>query len=140
MASTRAARVLPALKSPQDLPRLTGFAERTTLFIVALKKGEATELLAGFAPSQAERARHCAQQLTEMNSATRQARLSHEFGPSPEFSARIHALLTKSPSALRAALIAHLPLQLRPAGAQVGPVPPILSALAARLVREARFG
>ncbi len=119
---------------------MSGFAERTTLLLVAVKKSEASELLEGFAPSQAERARSCAKQLTTMDSATRQARLSHEFGPSPQFSARIHTLLTQVPAALRAALIAHLPQQLRPAGAQPVSVAPALKAVAARLVREARFG
>ena len=119
---------------------MAGFTERTTLFLVAVKKTEATELLEGFAPSQAERARRCAQQLTAMDSATRQARLSHEFGPSPQFSAQIHTLLTQASPGLRAALIAHLPQQLRPAGAQPAPIPPALKSLAARLVREARFG
>ena len=119
--------------------RLTSFAEQTTLFIVALKKREADELLAGFAPTHASLVERCASDVGKLDSATRQARLAHEFGPSSAFTAALHALLTGSPPVLRAAIHAHLPPHLRPAGAPAASFSPALSALAARLVREARF-
>jgi hypothetical protein len=126
-----------ALKDPQ---RTSGFVERTTLFLVALKKAQAHELLDGFSSAPRERARVYAQQLVDLDSATRQARVAREFGPSGSFPTRIHELVVRSPPALRNALYAQLPPPLRPTGFTPLPASPALQALASRLVRELRFG
>jgi len=126
-----------ALKDPQ---RTSGFVERTTLFLVALKKAQAHELLDGLASAPRERARVYAQQLVDLDSATRQARVAREFGPSASLPTRIHELVIRSPPRLRNALYAHLPPSVRPTGFVPAPASPALQALASRLVRELRFG
>ncbi|MCA3011623.1 MAG: hypothetical protein INH41_04395 [Myxococcaceae bacterium] len=141
---TRLGRASPLIKgkvAPRDPARDLGFVELTALFVVALKKADALALLDGFAPSSRGRARRFAQQLTDLDSSTRQARLSHAFGVRGDASSRVEALLGEASPSLRAAIIAQLPRGLRlPASAQPAepaPTSPALTALAARLIREA---
>ncbi|MBE2251778.1 MAG: hypothetical protein IAE78_19740 [Myxococcus sp.] len=138
---TRLGRASPLIRgrvAAKDPARGAGFVERTTLFVVALKKAQAIELLDGFAEPLRQRSRVFAQQLSDLDSPTRQARLAIEFGVRDGARERIKALLDQSPLALRAALMSQLPSTLRPEGAPAAPTAsPALQALAARLVREA---
>ncbi|MBL8919698.1 MAG: hypothetical protein JNJ54_12595 [Myxococcaceae bacterium] len=137
---TRLGHASPLLKArvgKKDPARVMGFVEQTTLFVVALKKERATELLEAFGQAHRQRARVFAQQLADLDSPTRQARLALEFGPRDGLRERVERLLSSSPPALRAALCAQLPPAFRPASPPAAtPVSPALKALAARLVRE----
>lgn len=140
---TRLGHASPLIKArvaKKDPARVTGFVEQTTLFVVALKKDRATELLEGFGQAHRQRARVFAQQLADLDSPTRQARLALEFGPRDGVRERVERLLTSSPPALRAALCAHLPPAIRPAApaapAKASAMSPALKALALRLIRE----
>lgn len=138
---TRLGHASPLLKArvrKRDPARETGFVEQTTLFVVGLKKDQASGLLEGFGEPQRHRARVFAQQLADLDSATRQARLALEFGPRDGVRDRVNGLLSASPPALRAAIAARLPPALRPKAPKVpdAPASPALVALASRLVRE----
>lgn len=138
--STRLGRspLMKARVGAKDPARETGFVERTTLFVVATRKDEALALLDGFAPDARDRARVFARQLADLDSPTRQARLALEFGVRDGVRERVKQLIADASPALRSALVANLPAQLRPAGTVLfEPASPVLSALAARLVREA---
>lgn len=138
--ATRLGRASPLVKArvaKRDPARDMGFVERTTLFVVALKRDRATALLEGFAETHRQRARVFAQQLADLDSPTRQARLALEFGPRDGVKDRVQRLLTSCPPTLQAAIAARLPVVLRPAGTSIdGSFSPVLLALASRLVRE----
>jgi hypothetical protein len=138
--ATRLGRLSPLIKAKviaTDPSRETGFVERTTLFVVALKKEQALRLLDGFATAARQRARVFARQLVDLDSPTRQARVALEFGVRDGTAERVKQLLTEAPPALRSALTSQLPARLRPAGLPPHEgLSPALSALAARLVRE----
>lgn len=140
--STRVGRPSPLIKAKAHPtpPRASGLVERTTLFLIALKRGQAKELLDGLAQEPKARAEAFAKQLVQLDSATRQARIAREFGPDAAFDARVHELVVRSPPALRHAVYAQLPPSSRPAGFVSTSSSPALQALAARLVREMRFG
>jgi len=139
--STRLGRASPLIKArvvAKDPARETGFVERTTLFVVATRKEEALGLLDGFASDERQRARVFAQQLVDLDSSTRQARLALESGVRDGVRERVKHLLAEASPALRSALVANLPTQHRPAGTvHVDSASPALGALAARLIREA---
>jgi hypothetical protein len=140
---TRLGRASPLIKArvaTKDPVRGVGFVEQTTLFVVALKKTDALSLLDGFAESARQRARVFAQQLADLDSSTRQARLSLAFGTRDDAAVRIKALLAEAPAGLKAAILEQLPPALRPPLAGLAPPPaqaPLLKALANRLIREA---
>jgi hypothetical protein len=141
---TRLGRASPLIKAKvaaKDPARDLGFVEHTTLFVVAIKKTDALALLDGFADAARQRARVFAQQVSDLDSSTRQARLALTFGARDDAPARIRALLAEAPAGLKAALLAQLPPALRPATVGLAPppapAPPVLVALAARLIREA---
>ncbi len=139
--STRLGRASPLIKArvgAKDPSRDTGFVERTTLFVVATRKEQALRLLDGFASDARQRARVFARQLVDLDSPTRQARLAFEFGVRDGVRERVKLLLAGASPALHSALVANLPPQFRPAGTvHFEAASPALSALAARLVREA---
>jgi hypothetical protein len=141
---TRLGRVSPLIKArvaTKDPARDAGFVEQTTLFVVAIKKTDALALLDGFADAARQRARVFAQQVADLDSSTRQARLALAFGARDDALARIRALLAEAPAGLKAAILAQLPPALRPSTAGLAPPrpseSPVLEALAARLIREA---
>lgn len=141
MEGTRLGRASPLIKgrvSKQDPNREGGFVEQTTLFLVAMKKEQALELLDGFAKDPRHRARVFAQQLSDLDSPTRQARLALEFGVREGGRERVNKLLGEVSPPMRAAIASLLPPSWRlpnvPSAAQTTPV---MSALAARLIREA---
>lgn len=139
---TRLGRASPLIKArvrQRDPAREMGLVERTTLFLVALKKDQALGLIDGFGEAARQRARVFAQQVSDLDSPTRQARLALEFGVRDGVRDRVGKLLAEAPPALRAALASLLPASLRPRDV---PPPteapsPALQALAARLIREA---
>lgn len=141
MEGTRRDRASPLIKgrvSKQDPAREGGFVEQTTLFLVATKKEQALELLDGFAKQPRQRARVFAQQLADLDSPTRQARLALEFGVREGGRERVTKLLNEVTPQMRAAIVSLLPQSWRPAST---PAPaesaPVMLALAARLIREA---
>lgn len=139
MNSTRIGRASPmkARVVPREPPREIGFAEQTTLFLIAFKKPNASELLEGLAEMHRHTARLVAQRVSEVDSPTRQARLALEFGTRDDARSRIDALLSTAPIALRAAIEQQLPAAWRRAERPTTLPSPALSMLAARLVREA---
>ncbi|MDP1822885.1 MAG: hypothetical protein Q8L48_06575 [Archangium sp.] len=136
MTTTRVER----RKNHQAL-QVMGFPERVALFVAAIHKGRADELLAGFSKPSQERASAFAQDMKQWDSARRQARLAHEFGVRPDAGERIQQLVVKTSGDLRAAIVASLPPAVRAQfpqfveGATGFPV--AVRALAARLVKEA---
>jgi hypothetical protein len=115
-------------------------AERLALFLWALHPTQAAELLGGLAEAPRREAEAFGAQLRSWDSARRQALLVLELGPADRPQERLESLLEGSPPALRAALAAALPPALRrrvPHLAPIEPAPPLLRALASRLVREA---
>lgn len=140
--ATRLGRRSPLIKAKvklTDPPREAGLVERTTLFLVSLKKRDVLGLLDGFTSEARQRARLYAQRLADLDSPTRQARLALEFGVGEDARPRLEQLLAESPPALKAAIAAQLPLSWRrPSDVGTGTrASPALMALAARLVREA---
>lgn len=123
-----------------EAPRSIGFAERVALYVCARNRARADELLEGLAPQPLAQATAFAQQVLSWDSATRQARLSREFGARPDALEQLHALVLEAPPALRLAIAQQLPASARSHFAHLRatqPIAPCLAALAARLVREA---
>ena len=111
------------------------------MFVAAIHKDRADELLAGFSRPSQERASAFAQDMKQWDSARRQARLAHEFGVRPDAAERLEQLVVKTSGALRAAILASLPPAVRAQFPQFGEAasgfPAVVHALAARLVKEA---
>lgn len=141
MHGTRLERGSPLIKGrapKKDPSREGGFVEQTTLFVVAIKKQQATELIEGFASEPRQRARLFADQLSALDSPTRQARLACEFGVREGGRERVNKLLAESSPAMRAAIVSLLPASWRPASVMAPQsCAPVMLALAARLIREA---
>lgn len=118
-----------------------GLPERVGLFVGAIHRERADELLAGFAPPLQARALVFVQDMKQWDSARRQARLAHEFGVRQDAGERIQALVVRTSGDLRAAIVASLPPVVRAqfpqfkGGAETFPI--AVRALAARLVKEA---
>lgn len=121
--------------------RVMGFPERVALFVGAIHRPRAEELLAGFAEEPRERSSAFLCEMRQWDSATRQARLAHEFGVRHEAGERLQQLVVQASGELRAAIVASLPPAVRSqfpqfaGGAETFPV--AVRALAARLVKEA---
>ena len=136
MTATRVER-----RRNQPAAQVVGFPERVALFVAAIHRPRADELLSGFASAPQARANAFAQEMTQWDSARRQARLAHEFGVRHDAGERIQQLVVRTAGDLRAAIVASLPPAVRAqfpqfaAGAQTFPV--AVRALAARLVKEA---
>ena len=118
MTSTRVER----RKHHQAL-KVMGFPERVALFVAAIHRPRAEELLSGFSKSPQERASAFAEDMKQWDSARRQARLAHEFGVRHDAGERLQQLVVRTTGELRAAIVASLP--------------PAVRAVAARLVKEA---
>ena len=121
--------------------KVMGFAERVALFVGAIHRQRADELLSGFAPPHRERAVAFVGEMKQWDSARRQARLAHEFGVRQDAGERIQQLVVRTSGELRAAIVASLPPAVRSqfpqfkGGAETFPL--AVRALAARLVKEA---
>lgn len=141
MNCTRLARASPLIKGhapARDPSRETGFVERTTMFVVAMKKEVGGDLLDGFADHPRQCAQRFAQHLSALDSPTRQARLALEFGVREGGRERVNKLLSEASPAMRAAIVALLPQSWRPTNlTATDQRSPVMLALAARLIREA---
>lgn len=127
----------------EDGPRELTFVERTTLFVCALHRERALDLIEGFAERPRGTARSFARQVMDWDSSTRQARITRELGSRPDAAERLRALIVEATPLLRQAIAAILPpaqralfphLDDKAAG---GALAPAVRALAERLVREA---
>ena len=136
MTATRVER-----KKAHEALKVMGFPERVALFVAAIHRDRADELLAGFASSPEHRAQAFAHDMKQWDSARRQARLSHEFGVRPDAGERIQQLIVRTDGDLRAAIVASLPPAVRAQFPQfagsAASFPVGVQALAARLVKEA---
>ena len=126
----------------EDGPRELSFVERTTLFVCALHRERALDLVEGFADASRSTARGFARQVMDWDSSTRQARITRELGSRPDAAERLRALIVEASPLLRQAIAAILPPAQRALfphldEAAVAPLAPVLKALAERLVREA---
>lgn len=121
--------------------KVMGFPERVALFVAAIHRPRAEELLSGFSSGPQERASAFADEMKQWDSARRQARLAHEFGVRHDAGERLQQLVVRTEGELRAAIVASLPPAVRTqfpqftGGAET--FPPAVRALAARLVKEA---
>lgn len=121
-------------------PRALTTLDRVTLFVCALHKAEIDDLFESFAPGPRKFAVAFAEQLRKLDSSTRQARLTREFGARHDALARLRQLVVDAPAGLRAAIVEQLPAAQRALFPHLAPAtatPPAVRALAARLVREA---
>ena len=125
----------------QQAAHALDFAERVALFVVSMHKEQSFVLLEGFAQAPRAVARRFAYHVAQLDSASRQARLAHEFGVRPDATSRLQALIAEAPPLLRCALARALPMsakaQLPPMNDDRGAPGPALLDLARRLVREA---
>lgn len=135
MSKTRADRPRP------DGPRDLGFVERVALFVCAMHKERASELLEGFADTPRSKALEFAAQVKAWDSSTRQARLTREFGARIDAAERIKQLIVEASPELRVAIAQELPPAQRAAYPHLkvtdAQPSPAMRSLAARLVRAA---
>jgi hypothetical protein len=119
---------------------------RLALFMNAMAKANAAELLGALAGDVRERVEALLQQTQRASSSERQAFLSQEFGPPPDVAPRLRDALLEAGPVLRREMLRQLPVYQRAwvsdldAGDGPGtpkPPAPFLIALAERLVREA---
>jgi len=129
------------------LPSGGDYWERLALFTSAFARGRAEELLGALVDGRRDRALEQVRALAAASSSERQARLAMVFGQTPEDPSLLRERLTAAGPALVAAILCRLPAPVRatlsdltPADAPAGtPAPaPLLDALAARWIREAR--
>jgi hypothetical protein len=140
MKPTRLSRTPPKGRSASPKRTLT-FAERMALYLYSLHRDRLPELLDGLADEPRKDAMAYVDELKATDSATRQARLTLEFGTLPDAFERVQRLILEASPTLRCALVRHLPPALRtrfphldrPSGAPT----PAMDAFAARLAREA---
>lgn len=120
-------------------PRALTTLDRVTLFVCALHKAELDDLFESFAPEPRRLAVAFAEQLRTLDSPTRQARLTREFGARHDALARLRQLVVDAPAGLRSAIVEQLPAAQRALFPHLAPkgAPPAVRAFAARLVREA---
>jgi hypothetical protein len=117
----------------------TELAQRVALFAVVMGLRAPEKVLAGFGELVREDAQRMLMVVTTWSSATRQARVSLEFGKRSDQVERMQELLTESSPMMRRALWAQMPgpLQLRfPHLASASKPSPAMESLAARMVCE----
>ncbi len=121
--------------------KVMGFPERVALFVAAIHRPRAEELLSGFSQGQQVRANAFAEDMKLWDSGRRQARLAHEFGVRHDAGERLQQLVVRTSGELRAAIVASLPPAVRSqfpqfkGGSETFPI--AVRAVAARLVKEA---
>ncbi|WP_306440945.1 MULTISPECIES: hypothetical protein [Myxococcus] len=125
-------------RQPPALP-----LERYALVAWVLGRERAGELLEGLGTEALKRAKAHLRRIAALPSAQRQAKVAKEFGERSDAAARLKALMDEVPELLRKEVFRRLPAYHRTLfpGRKVEPVdplaPPLLSALAERLIREA---
>jgi hypothetical protein len=136
MTSTRVER-----KKAHQALKVMGFPERVALFVAAIHRPRADELLSGFTGDSQVRARAFAEDMKQWDSARRQARLAHEFGVRHDAGERLQQLVVQTSGELRAAIVASMPPAVRSQFPQFTggseKFSPAVRAVAARLVKEA---
>jgi hypothetical protein len=119
---------------------------RLALFMNAMAKSSASELLAGLADGVRDRLGVLYHQTQQASSSERQASLAHEFGPPPDVASRLRDALLDAGPVLRREILRQLPAYQRAWVSEFDvdagpPLPghpaPLVIALAERLVREA---
>ena len=137
-----ATRVERGGRKNHQVLEVMGFPERVALFITAIHRQRADELMAGLAAPSQERADAFSKDMRQWDSGRRQARLAHEFGVWHDAGERIQQLVVATTGDLRLAIVASLPPAVRAqfpqfAAASADSFPLAVRALAARLVKEA---
>jgi hypothetical protein len=133
------------VKSPNqtvvgDDRRDANFGERVALLAVCLGGAGAVELLTGLADGPKASASVLPRIMRASDSATRQARLTHEFGDRRDALRRLEELILDSPPDLRFAIAMELPKTFQvqfPHLLAPSETCPARQSFAARLVREA---
>ena len=119
---------------------------RLALFVNAMAKGSASDLLGGLADDIRPRVEELTQRAGQASSSERQASLAQEFGPPPDVASGLREALLDAGPVLRRLILRQLPAYQRAWVSQFevdseAPTPecpaPLLIALAERLVREA---
>lgn len=117
--------------------------ERYALVTWVLGRERAEELLEGLGTEAMKRAKAHLRRIVAMPSAQRQAKVAKEFGERSDAATRLKALMDEAPEPLRKEVFLRLPPYHRTLfpGRKVEPsdplAPPLLAALAERLIREA---
>lgn len=115
--------------------------DRLALLVCALAKGRETELLSGLVEKKRGPAMQIAEEVAQLSSSVRQARLAHLFSERLEAAERTRRLLEEASPCLEQAVFAALPPYLRPVAQKrevAGPpASSVLAGFAARLVKEA---
>ncbi len=117
----------------------TELAHRVALFAVVMGLRSPEKVLSGFGELIREDAQRMLMVVTTWSSATRQARVSLEFGTRSDQVERMQELLVEASPTMRRALWAQMPasLQLRfPHLASTSKPAPAMESLAARMVCE----
>ncbi|WP_338864308.1 hypothetical protein [Myxococcus stipitatus] len=125
-------------------PRPPGLPlDRCALVTWILARERAEELLEGLGTGAMKRAKAHLRHIVMLPSPRRQAKVATEFGERTDAGARLKALMAEVPEALRREIFRNLPPYHRTLfpGRKVEAAdplaPPLLSALAMRLIREA---
>ena len=117
------------------------FADDLATFAAALNKNTSA-LLGTLSGDLAPRAQVKANELRAMTSADRRSKVAQTFAPPNDAARRIRAVLAESGPLLRCEIFSQLPPWLRGDVADIvrespkAPVPPLVKALATRLIRE----
>lgn len=133
--------VLPRLPSPEPVATFSG-AKKLALFACALNREGAMELLGGLGAGLCEPAQAYAQEVLQLDSVTRQTRLTKEFGLKPDAERSVRGLWAQCGLELRNELWKHLPPHMRVGLSKIelGPAQraaPAGAALVRRLLLEA---
>lgn len=116
------------------------FAQKVALFVTAMHKDKAVDLLDGLAPRERERAQTFSSEVRSWDSARRHARLAWEFGVRADAEDKLEVVVGGVSGALREAVVALLPPAMqrrfprRMGGAESAP--DLVWGVAARLIRE----
>jgi hypothetical protein len=119
---------------------------RLALFVNAMAKGSASDLLGGLADVVRPRVEELTQRAGQASSSERQASLAQEFGPPPDVASRLREALSGAGPVLRRLILRQLPayqrawvskFEVHSEAPAIERPTPFLIALAERLVREA---
>lgn len=137
-------RFCPPPPDEDAQPQRVQALRRLALFACAINPTEIEVLADGLTGPGKRTVVDFAREVLRWDSATRQARISQEFGPQPSAAARLKALVADCSPRLRWEIYRLLPPyhrslfpELEAAPKPAEPAPPLMTAFAERLVKEA---